>query len=273
MNVYNFTNCYNNARNTLGMMEVKKDLFVEPPTLYRSWITPYNGFQKNWKNALWSDFYKDIDTDSARFFSFDQETMVQNMENEFAQKSRNDLMRCMAVAIKCHFFLFYKDVLAEPPSVIQIPDLSNLSEPRFAIIYPFLASRHALIVSRADLSTLSATTLSLVKFPVIIPKNNKYWLNISYWKSLSKEAEKLQMMLKGNKDQIQNWKDRNTFPFGNPLDIEQNVLPDMRQTGIRWAEGIKSWYLPKGYDLPPVIEYLDYLNHRAKQVFSFWDLK
>ena len=109
--------------------------------------------------------------------------------------------------------------------------------------------------------------VGLIKFPVIVSRDYKKWFEQEHWKKLDKHGDELRKILenKNNKDDIQTCKDQGNFPYGDILEIPNILIGEMKGTGIRWAEGIGKWYLPKGFDLDPVQEYLNYLKYKIKE--------
>lgn len=276
MEIGSISNCLKYSKQLINIMRNYNELKYSPPILYHALVIPCSRFDKKWYSAYFGDHFMDI---SQRIGSF----WLQGMKSKhdplpikdrywtqdvsFHVHARNDLIKMMSVAIKGHYFLFKRDVLSEPPSIFPIPDFNNIDIPRYGLVYPFASSQHALVVSSIELDTISSSTLGLVKFPVVISKHSENWINLEHWKKLEKNGDELKELLHNKKDNSEIHLHTNTenFPYGDILDIPSPLVSKMRNTGIRWAEGIQKWYLPKGFDLAPVQEYLTYLTYQMRE--------
>lgn len=188
--------------------------------------------------------------------------------------TRHTLVRLMAIAAKAHYFIFRLDLIQEEPSVFWVPDLMRANKDRFGLYCPFLKSKKALVVAETDLALVSSGRLSLGKFPVVLTDDHSNWLDENHWANLAKEGDALRLIqeslsmneLRGARE----YRDEKTFPFGAIFDVPPDLKGHMKLAGLRWAEGIKKMYLPKGFDEIPVRAYYEHLmdQWRSAQALS-----
>lgn len=152
------------------------------------------------------------------------------------------------------------DNLSCEPAVFWIPDLLRPDSERFGIYYPLLKTRKAVVASDADMALVSSNKLALGRFPVALTGDFSTWLNERHWEGLLREADGLRALMDSSSGGgPREHADKGSFPFGTVFDVPTEIRPRMKSAGLRWADGIQSFYLPKGYDLVPVKAYFDLL--------------
>jgi len=230
------------------------------PTLYQAYVCVGGPSLAHTRMRPVSDFFEALDRPPARSEAATQDLAV-----------KNSILRLLAVCVKAHYFLFKLDVLEEPPSVFWVPDLMNPARPRFGVYYPFLKSKRAVMVSEADLAQISSGKLSLGRFPVVLTHRPDRWLNADHWMQLEKEGSALRALLdaprRGGPEAaaLRATSDPQAFPFGTLFNVPEELRSIMKGAGLRWAEGAQSYYLPRGFDVDPIVEFFNFKQQEISE--------
>ncbi len=251
--------------NWLMRARQKNVLAPQEPTLYVAYIVdeaPFLGFMKDLTSLFKYSTKDDPETDRAR----------------------DQALRLLSVAVKAHFFLAKDNLVRHEPYLFTFPDVSHPALPHYGLVYK-LETRpsQCVIVASADIGLASSLKPNVFKFPVVLTKNSYKWFDKKHWQELAKEVDMYEQIMrpwlaKKESDIAERWKDLQTFNFGTTFDIPYELKEHMKPTGIRWADGIKKWYLPKGFDIEPVNEYLNWLTqeyqHNKEQFDArFWRIQ
>lgn len=192
-----------------------------------------------------------------------------NRDTPDVDRARDAVVRLLCVALKAHFFLDAEAIVRHEPYVFFTPDLFRPGEFRHGLVYT-LEHEHrpfSLVVSEWDL-TLAASLQPKVKpgdrFPVVLRQDSYKWLETKRWREL-KELAADQPWLENRTwgkqrslmDQVNAWTEVGTFPFGTLLTYDRAIKDEVAATGAEWARGVKHWFLPKGWDVEAVKEYLN----------------
>lgn len=233
-----------------------------PPTLYMAYVldeAPSVGLMRDLSSLFRYSSKDDPDTDRAR----------------------DQALRLLSVATKAHFFLAKDALVRHEPYFFSIPDISRPADPHHGLIYRLEGrSAQAIVVASFDLGLASAHRPTAFRFPVVLTKNSYRWFDKKHWASLADEADILERSMKPwiakkEHDIVEKWDNPKDFPFGTLLDIPFEIKEYAKPSGIRWADGLKKWYLPKGFDVDPVIEYAKWLEETHRDAPSdlealFW---
>jgi hypothetical protein len=236
----------------LSAMVAAGQLDQLPPTLYPAYVCGGGPALASTRMRPVSDFFEQLDRPNAR---------LEASASELAAK--NAVIRLLAVCVKAHHFLFKLDVLEEAPSIFWVPDLMNPTRPRFGIYYPFLRNKRAIVASEADLALVSSGQLALGRFPVVLTHRPDRWLDLAHWERLEQEGSALRALLEDPKRAgapASAAQPDGAFPFGSLFEVPEELRPLMKAAGLRWSEGARSYYLPRGFDLDPVSEYFEHLR-------------
>ena len=190
--------------------------------------------------------------------------------NPIGDQAKQALARLLAVATKAHFFLSPNAVVVHEPFVFVMPDLGNPGARRYGLIYPLEAESRlsTLVVAEWDVALASSHLAKLApgeKFPVVLESDPFRWLLLKHWRTLKEEAGKQPWFETGRSRntllaQVNAHTDAATFPFGHLLPYPMDLNDDLRAVGAMWAKGIRRWFLPRGWDVRAVSEYLDRLK-------------
>jgi hypothetical protein len=229
----------------------KNVVAIRPPTLYQAYLCTSGESLLNWAKPV-SDIFK-----------------WSNKDGPSQNHAKDSVIRLLAVAIKAHFFLESKDKVAHEPYVFSLPDLSNASHHRYGLIYKLEESGKSIVVADGDLAQMASDRVKGVRFPVVLVDGQR-WFHLSHWAELAKQADVLSKVtkswaLKKERDLIHQHKEIATFQYGQIFDIPYDLKHVAQDVGLEWANGIKRWYLPLGFDIAPVKIYVDYLLGQWKQ--------
>lgn len=206
----------------------------------------------------------------SRYLRFGHDNLPQT------DRGRQAAARLLAVAVKAHFFLDDQAVVTHEPYLFVIPDLAIPGQQRYGLIYPLerTGQPHTLLVADWDLSMAASRQARLSaaqRFPTVLTDDSYDWLKISKWRELRSEAERSPWHVhtpaarqKVARD-ARAYPERASFPFGTLLDYPMDLNTDVQSAGGQWAPGVKSWFLPSGFDVKAVKTFLDAQKARSPQ--------
>lgn len=173
------------------------------------------------------------------------------------------ILKLLLIPIKAHYFLYKNDKLQDL-RLFNYIDLGSGKEV-LGIIYGLKQNQRHIIVAETDIATISTSKILTGKFPVVIPTKQKKWINLLHWESLEEYASQLREIYEkeNSREQesaIKTHIIRETFPYGTLFDVPPELKAQVKNAGLRWAEGVGSWYLPLGYDVHPVTEYIEFIK-------------
>lgn len=218
-----------------------------PPTLYTAYVVddaPHLGFMRDLSSLFRYSAKDDPETDRAR----------------------DQALRLLSVALKAHFFLGRDSLARHEPYLFSLPDLSSAGSCHYGLVYR-LEGRpsQTILVGTCDLGMVSTLRPTNFKFPVVLTKNSFKWFDKKHWTELGKEADVFERIMKPwaarkELDVIEKWTDAKDFPFGTFIDVPYDLKDFIKPSGVRWADALKKWYLPRGFDVEPVREYVRWVE-------------
>ena len=222
-----------------------------PPTLYMAYMvddSPFLGYMKDYSSLF-------------KYSSKD------DPEND---RARDAALRLLSIALKAHFFLAKDCLCKHEPYFFTIPDISSPSNLHYGIIYK-IESRpsRTIICATCDVGFVSTMKPEAFRFPVVLTKNSFKWYDKKHWAFLAQEADILDVLMKPwivkkETDIADKWTNPADFPFGTILDVSYEIKDYVKLTGAKWSDGLKKWYLPKGFDVDPVIEFIKWIEHQYR---------
>lgn len=234
---HNFFTYYNEIEQNIKSLE--KNIINTKPNLYHNYIVENNNIINSFNNVKVHDF-------------------LENCSNELKIK----LLKLLTSCLKTHFFMFKNEYLLLEPTVFYIPDILNSKRIILGIYYP-LSNNKCIIVSEIDLGKLNLAKVKLKSFPVVLSVYSKNWLNINYWNILEKEIFELKKIVSNKKDVILT---KDNFNYGTIVKIDDSFKKEMKETGVKFNEKLKIYYVPKGIDLKPILEYYDYVKEEYSNI-------
>lgn len=222
-----------------------------PPTLYMAYVVddaPHLGFMRDLSSLF-------------RYSAKDDPEM---------DRARDQALRLLSVSIKAHFFLGKDSLARHEPYLFSLPDIANPASCHYGLVYR-LEGRpsQTIIVANCDLGLVSTLRPTAFRFPVVLTKNSFKWFDKKHWIELGKEADVFDRIMKpwAAKQElniIEKWTDESDFPFGTFIDVPYDIKDYVKPTGVRWADALKKWYLPRGFDVDPVKEYVKWVESEHK---------
>lgn len=230
----------------LSKARQKNILGHRPPSLYTAYICP----------SIDSVSFM---TDVSSLFKW---SMKDTPETDLA---RDCILRMLAVLIKAHFFMAKSDRSKHEPYFFTFPDIGKPDRNRFGLMMRLEESKKSIVVAEGDMGLMSSAKVLSGRFPVVVGSNSFRWVDVKHWRDLAEKADMLQKILrpwegKKEREAVEGWKTPHDFPFGTLFDVPFHLREDAKAVGMLWAAGIKKWYLPHGFDVDPVIEYMKHVE-------------
>lgn len=180
--------------------------------------------------------------------------------------ARDILLRQLSVALKAHFFLFANDVIAHEPYFFSIPSLSEANVTSFGLVYKLEKSNKVIVVSDLDLAKLYVKSKVLFQFPTVVIEDSFKWYHTKNWAKIKAQANLDDKSEKpwDNKKMEQAAKEAATkedlLKYASILEVPYEIKDEIKPLGIEWNNKVKTWYLPKGFDMDSVNEFINYVK-------------
>ena len=191
--------------------------------------------------------------------------------NPIGDQAKQAMARLLAVVTKAHFFLAPDAIVTHEPYLFLMPDLGNPGQRRYGLIYPLESAGRttSLVVAEWDLGTAASRNPNLPfthKFPVVLPAEPMQWVPLKHWRALKETVGASRWFDTNNPNarsrlfrELRQHEDVSTFPYGHVLDYPKDLNDDLKAVGAIWASGVRKWFLPSGWDVKAVTDYLDRL--------------
>ena len=183
----------------------------------------------------------------------------------YVDQTRDTLLRCLAVALKAHFFMFASDTVCFEPYFFVIPNLKDPSRTTMGLIYKIEKEDKCIVVCEEDLEQIYPVgdNKVLYRFPAVVGEDSFKWFHMKNWYKVKLAAQ--------TENANKPWSDttwaqkckeaesaEELSKYATVLDIPFEIKDAIKPLGIEWANKAKKWYLPKGFDVESVNEYVDY---------------
>jgi hypothetical protein len=222
----------------------KNILTLKEPTLYHAYVMNSVDEMVSWSKPLSEVFRWSAKDGPAEY------------------RMRDAALRLLAVAFKAHFFSEGQDKIAHEPYLFALPDVAMPQRLQYGLFYRLEQSNKCIVVAEKDLRAMaSGWSLKAMRFPVVLldgeSGQRNRWFSIKHWKTLE-ESKRYQnpARYKKEKEEASACKEVKEFVFGELFDIPYDLREVASSLGMEWAAGIKMWYLPHGFDIEPVKEYV-----------------
>lgn len=184
-----------------------------------------------------------------------------NKDVPYTDKIRDNLLRCLAVALKAHFFLFNEDRVEHEPFFYVYPSLENSNEVNIGLIYKLEKSKKTIIVSEKDLQLLSQNNNILYDFNVALTHDSFKWYHMKNWGRLRAEHVNASPWIEDEllKKAKQAKTKEELEELATIIDVPFYLKDYLKPLGADWAKHLKTWFVPKGYDFDSILEYKEYL--------------
>lgn len=180
--------------------------------------------------------------------------------------ARDILLRELSVALKAHFFLFPEDSIAHEPYFFIIPSLSEPNTTSFGLLYKVEKENKVILVSNVELSKLFIKTKVLFEFPTVVIEDSLKWYHMKNWAkikinaNIDNKSEKPWLNKKIQQDAKEATTKEELLKYADVLDVPYEIKDEIKPLGIEWNNKVKTWYLPKGFDIDSVLEYINYIK-------------
>lgn len=202
----------------------------------------------------------------------DLNTELLNPISSFFTYSRKDLpekdiirvhiLKMMGAWLKSWFFLYKNNTLYCEPSVGF--SIKDDGKPSYFIVVRYL-DFYCVIKEKE--------TISEDSFPVVISQNDYQWFTPKKWNMLLEEKKSFDQW--AQKKHL-NWHDgcveltqikkmEELQQYAHTLDIPFDIKDPMKLTGVMWNRLIKTWFLPHGWDIDAVKEWMEYQHKHNKK--------
>lgn len=206
----------------------------------------------------------------------------------YMDSARDSLLRCLSVALKAHFFIYPTDEVEHEPYFFTVPNLNNPSQTSFGIIYKISKDDKSIIVCENNLALMynlaipglppltgknDTNDLNIVyEFPVVMNSNYFKWFSLKHWYGIKDYA--------GMRDSNSPpWLDKNYLAvaksartkaelseYATIVDVPYHLKDAIKPLGIEWCKGAQTWFLPRGFDVESVVEYINYIKWITKDL-------
>lgn len=185
----------------------------------------------------------------------------------YVDQTRDSLLRCLSVALKAHFFLFQNDAVSHEPYFFVMPSLLEPSQTHFGLLYKIEKEDKVILVCEKNLKQMieNENNKVIFEFPTVVIEDSFRWYHLKNWYKLKLQAN-LEEVEKPwqNKNLAKLAKDAATpnelLKYATILEIPYEIKDAIKPLGIEWSAKVKTWYLPKGFDVDSVKEYIEYMK-------------
>lgn len=187
-------------------------------------------------------------------------------DSPYVDLIRDILLREMSVALKAHFFMFSDDRVAHEPYFFTIPSLEDLNQTIVGLVYKIEKENKTIVVFEKELKILFDANKIIYEFPTVVIEDSYKWFSVKNWNKIKLDAKFTEKDGKPwvNKHEDNTAKEAKTKEaleeVATILDVPFDIKDSIKPLGIEWNKFVKTWYLPKGFDVDSVSEYLNYIK-------------
>lgn len=184
--------------------------------------------------------------------------------------AKDTLLRELSVALKAHFFLFEKSVLAHEPYFFTLPSFDNSNNTIFGVIYPIEKENKTIVVCEKDILKIFDKQKVVFEFPTVVIEDSFKWYHLKNWSKIKHSNQ-----LEGNIDFSRDLKKKtieakevstkeDLEKLATMIDVPYQIKDFIKPLGIEWNTKLKTWFMLKGFDIDSVNEYIHYLKKENK---------
>lgn len=221
-----------------------------------------------------SVFYAYIldDTPPLNFYSnVSQLFKYSQKDTPYIDSTRDKILRCLSVSLKAHFFLFPTDKVSYEPYFFNVPNFESPNNSSFGLIYKVEHGNKCIIVSEVQLGQLFAKSKVLFEFNVVVGEDSFKWFSLKSWLKVKQEhnisdmVEKPWLSKKLHQQALEAKTQEELSQVASVLDVPYDLKDKIKPLGIEWSKNVKTWFLPKGFDVDSVNEYINYLKKHPQE--------
>lgn len=187
-------------------------------------------------------------------------------DTPYIDSLRDVILRELSVALKTHFFLFPTEKVAHEPYFFTFPSLENPNEIITGLIYKIEKSDISIIVCEQDLSKLFSKINIVCEFNTVVIEDSFKWYHMKNWYHIKNKNNThytdYNDILLNLKKNIQDAKEANTKDelekLVSIIEVPYEIKDDIKPLGIEWNNKIKTWFLPKTFDIDSVNEFIQF---------------
>lgn len=191
-------------------------------------------------------------------------------DTPYTDSTRDILLRLLSVCLKAHFFLYHNYTVAYEPHFFVIPNLSDPTQTEVGLVYKVAHENKCIVICSKELKNLynhdSKEAKILYHFPAIVGEDNMKWFHYKKWyrlRDLANFDDKIEKpwLTKKETEEAKTVKTLEELAkYGTALDVPLEIKDYIKPTGIIWHQILQTWYLPLGYDVENVREYIAYIK-------------
>jgi len=174
---------------------------------------------------------------------------------------RDNLLRCLSVAIKAHYFLYPNDFVLHEPYFFTIPSLENAYGCCIGMVYKLDRENKTILVCDKKIDLLFENPNICYEFHSVVIEDSFKWFSLKNWAKIKNNN----LDLLNFKKNLMIAKESKTIDgilsFGDILEVPYDVKDLLKPLGIEWNKHVQKWFLPKGFDIDSVNELLLHLKN------------
>lgn len=187
-------------------------------------------------------------------------------DTPFVDYARDTILRLLSVSLKAHCFLFANDKVSYEPYFFNVPSLENPNSSSFGLIYKVDHGNKCIVVTELPLSLVYPKAKYLFEFNAVVGEDSFKWFSLKNWNrvkqdsNISEQIEKPWLSKKVHNEAMEAKNLEELSLKATPLDVSYEIKDFIKPLGIEWSKNVKTWFLPKGFEVDSVNEYINYLK-------------
>lgn len=189
----------------------------------------------------------------------------------YVDLARDKILRLLSVCFKAHYFLFDKANIAHEPYFFVIPNLEIPSQTNFGVVYKLENTSKCILCLEQDISCLFENYQPKHSFNVVVSDDSFKWYSVKLWSKYKNDnihnelSEKPWLLKKLHSKALEATTAEELSNYATILDVPYEIKDYIKPLGIEWSKNLKTWFLPKGFDLDSVEEYILFLKKEKNE--------
>lgn len=207
----------------------------------------------------------------SQLFKYSQKDMP------YIDQTRDSILRCLAIALKTHFFIFYNSNVSHEPYFFTFPNLADPNQTDYGIVYEIENENKTIIICEKNLNLLLDNVLDkskvIYQFHSVLTENSFKWYHIKNWAKIKVESTITINNEKEIFDKNQPWLNKSLLDrakkaetkeellkYATIIDVPYELKDFIKPLGIEWSKQVNTWYIPLGFDKESIEEYILFLK-------------
>lgn len=184
----------------------------------------------------------------------------------YVDTARDTILRLLSVCFKAHFFLFSDKNVSHEPYFFIFPNLDSPLSTKFGILYKIEGSNKCIVACEDDLSSMFNSNNIKATFNVVVSDDSFKWYSMKNWAKYKNDQihseiiDKPWVMKKLHNSALEAKTLEDLSNYATVLDVPYEIKDFIKPLGIEWSKTLKTWFLPKGFDIESVQEYIQFLK-------------